>query len=240
MPTPQLIRLIRLGRTNYVQALLVQRAVHAHCVRSGENIVLLTEHNPVITLGYRRVLEHMRVPAEMLASRGIAVVETERGGGATYHGPGQLVAYPIFSSLLRRLGVRGVVAGLEEVMCRVSRTCSVPAERRAGLPGAWVERRKLGAVGLAVRRGVSLHGCALNVNLDLHPFSYIIPCGLSGTVVTSLARELGAAVSSTVVETSFLREFAAVFTATLEEGPHEWSRIERETLARPLDHHQSS
>lgn len=236
----QTIQLIRLGRTTYPHALQVQRAVHAHCVRTGRDIVLLTEHEPVITLGYRRLPEQVRVAPEALAARGIAVMETERGGGATYHGPGQLVAYPLFSSLLRRFGVRGVVAGLEEAMCRASHTCGVPAERRAGLPGAWVGKRKLGAVGLAVRRGVSLHGCALNVNLDLHPFSYIIPCGLSGTVVTSLARELGIAVSMAVVEASFLQEFAAVFTATWEERPNEWGRIERETLACPLDYYQSS
>src|SRR5205814_4598510 len=124
-----------------------------------------------------------------LAEKGIGVVEVERGGGATYHGPGQLVAYPIFSSLLRKCGVRDFVARLEEIMCRVSRSFGVAATRQPGLPGVWGGARKLGTVGIAVRRGASLHGCALNVNIDLPPFASIVPCGFPDRGVTSLEQE---------------------------------------------------
>jgi lipoate-protein ligase B len=220
------IYIAHLGVTSYQQALRVQHAVHARCVKDGLNVLVLTEHLPVITLGYRRLQEQIRWPSDRLAEQGIFIVNTERGGGATYHGPGQLVAYPIFSSLLRRYGVRQFIARLEEVMCRVSQALGVAAVRRPGFPGVWVESRKLGAVGITVRRGVSLHGCALNVNLDLRPFSYIIPCGLTGVDMTSLQRETGTTFTMSEIETRMRQEFASVFAATLQETPDEWCSAE--------------
>ncbi len=233
------IHTAQLGLCDYRRALQLQYALHARCQQSGGNLnmLLLTEHFPVITLGYRRMPEHILLPPLELQKRGIAVVETERGGGATYHGPGQVVAYPIFSSLLRRIGVRKFVAGLEDVLCRVSLQCGVAATRREGLPGAWVGQRKLGAVGVAIRRGVSLHGCALNVNVDLQPFSFISPCGLRDIEVTSLQQEAGAAVSVSQVTSYLQAEVAAVFTAVLKEMPNEWCRLKRETSTRPLDYY---
>jgi lipoate-protein ligase B len=215
-----------LGVTAYQQALRTQYAVHARCVKDGLNVLLLTEHLPVITLGYRRLRAQIRWPADRLAEQRIAIVDTERGGGATYHGPGQLVAYPIFSSLLRRYGVRQFVVQLEEVMCRVSGALGIAAVRRPGFPGVWVESRKLGAVGITIRRGVSLHGCALNVNLDLRPFSYIIPCGLAGTDMTSLQRETGTTLAMSEIATRMRQEFSSVFAATLQEAPDEWCSAE--------------
>lgn len=225
-----------LGVTTYPQALQTQYAVHARCVKNGLNVLLLTEHLPVITLGYRRLREQIRWSSALLAEQGISIVNTERGGGATYHGPGQLVAYPIFSSLLRRYGVRQFVAHLEEVMCRVSRMLGIAAVRRPGFPGVWVESRKLGAVGITVRRGVSLHGCALNVNLDLRPFSYIIPCGLADVDMTSLQRETGTTLAMSEIETRMRQEFSSVFAATLQETPDEWCSAERKTRTSALDH----
>jgi lipoate-protein ligase B len=196
----EVIFMANLGRSTYVDALRRQHTVHTYCVRTGRNALLLTEHEPVITLGYRRLHEQILAPSAFLAERGLTVVETDRGGGATYHGPGQLVAYPIFSSLLRRCGVRRMVANLEEILCRVSRAFGVGAERRNGSPGAWVGTRKIGSVGIAVRGGVSLHGCALNVILDLQPFSYIIPCGLMDAIVKNLAQETAMSISMSAVE----------------------------------------
>lgn len=215
-----------LGLTTYQQALQIQYAVHARCLQNGLNALLLTEHLPVITLGYRNLREQIRWSSALLAEQGIAIVHTERGGGATYHGPGQLVAYPIFSSLLRREGVRRFVARLEEIMCRVSQAVGVAAGRRPGFPGAWVESRKLGAVGISVRQGVSLHGCALNVNLDLRPFSYIIPCGLTGVDMTSLQRETERTFAMSAIESRMRQEFSAVFAATVQEMPNEWCSAE--------------
>ncbi len=214
-----------LGLCDYRVALRVQRALHARCRATGENALVLTQHYPVVTLGYRRLREQLRLPATELAEKGIALVEVERGGGATYHGPGQLVAYPIFSSLLRPFGVRGFVACLEEVLSGVGRSFGVAASRRPGLPGVWVGERKLGAVGIAVRGRASLHGCALNVSLDLRPFAYIVPCGLPDKGVTSLERERSGApvLMSQVVERT-CRSFAAVFAASMEEMPSKMVR----------------
>lgn len=206
-----------LGLSDYPQALRMQQALHARCRTTGENALVLTQHYPVVTLGYRRRREQLRLSAAELAQRGIALMEVERGGGATYHGPGQLVAYPIFSSLLRHCGVRDFIASLEEVMCRVSRSCGVPAARQPGLPGVWVAERKLGAVGIAVRGGASLHGCALNVNLDLRPFAYIVPCGLADKGVTSLKKERGLPILMSEVEQLTRLSFATVFAASVEE-----------------------
>lgn len=229
-----------LGLCDYRDALQIQYAVHAQCRQTDQNALLFAEHFSVVTLGYRRLREQLQLSLPEFAERGITVVETERGGGATYHGPGQFVAYPIFSSLMRRHGVRRFVAMLEEVMCRTSAAFGVPALRRSGLPGAWRGAKKLGAVGISVRRGVSLHGCALNVNLDLHPFSYIIPCGLAGVEVTSLRQETGAPISMTAVESCVRQEFAAIFAATIQEMPHEWRGVERETRASALAYDQPS
>jgi lipoyl(octanoyl) transferase len=220
------IHTAKLGRCDYERVLRMQYAAHDHCVRTDHNVLLLTEHLPVLTLGYRRQREQLQLSVELCVERGIPVIETERGGGATYHGPGQLVAYPIFSSLVRRSGVRKFVHDLEEVMIRVSRSCGVTADRRSGLPGIWVGSRKVGAIGIAVRRGVSLHGFALNVNLDLQPFSYIIPCGLADIEVTSLRQERGQDLTMAEVEDCVCREFASVFTVTLQEMPNEWCRVE--------------
>jgi lipoate-protein ligase B len=236
----QKIFAVDLGLTDYALALRVQRALHARCQVTGENMLILTQHLPVITLGYRRPYEQLLVSVAELKERGIGLVETDRGGGATYHGPGQLVAYPIFSALLQRAGVREFISRLEEVLIRVCRDFAVTAERQTRLPGVWVQERKIGAVGIAVRRGVSLHGCALNVNIDLRPFAAIVPCGLPDKIVTSLAEERGQAVPFSEVAWQTRRHFAAVFAAVMEEMPDEWCRVERETGKSALDYDQPS
>jgi lipoyl(octanoyl) transferase len=229
-----------LGPCDYRQMWRLQHTVHAYCRATRNNVLILTQHTPVITLGYRRPTQQLRLSVAELTKKGVALVEVERGGGATYHGPGQLVAYPIFSSLLRRRGVRDFVACLEEVMCQVSRKFGIVGTRQPGLPGVWVRERKLGSVGIAVRGGVSLHGCALNVNSDLQPFSYIIPCGLTDKTVTNLEQERGSPLLLSVVAEQMRRVFAEIFTAAMEEMPNEWSGFERETGTGALDYHQPS
>jgi len=236
----QKIFVVDLGLTDYSMALRVQRVLHARCQVTAENMFALTQHLPVITLGHRRLREQLLVSPLERQERGIELVEVKRGGGATYHGPGQLVAYPIFASLLRRAGVREFITRLEEVMIRVCRDFAVPAERQTGLPGAWVQERKIGAVGIAVHRGVSLHGCALNVNVDLRPFASIVPCGLPDKMVTSLEKERGTPVPLAEVVWQTRRHFAARFAAAMEEMPDEWCRLERETEESVLDHDQPS
>lgn len=229
-----------LGLSDYRKMWQLQHTLHAHCRATGKNVLILTQHAPVVTLGYRRQSGQVRLSAAALRAKRIAVVAVERGGGATYHGPGQLVAYPIFSSLLRKYGVRGFIARLEEVMCRVSHSFAVQATRMPGLPGVWVGERKLGAVGIAVRGGTSLHGCALNVTVDLQPFSYIVPCGLVNKTVTSLALEREMSIPMAAVAELTRRSFAEVFGGVMEDIADEWSGLKRETHAGPLDYHQPS
>jgi len=211
------IFLAYLGMTDYRWALQVQQSVHAHCRKTGENWVLITEHAPVLTLGYRRQTEHLLLSRAELAEKRISLVESTRGGSVTYHGPGQLVAYPIFSTLFRSLGVRSFVTHLEEVMRYLCAQYGVAAGRRSGFPGVWVQERKIGAVGIAVQHRTSLHGFALNVNVDLDPFSYIFPCGLPNLAVTSIAQEVKDTIEMREVVQMACHAFRTIFSAVVKE-----------------------
>jgi lipoyl(octanoyl) transferase len=176
---------------------------------------LLLEHEPTVTLGYRTGPSQGLLRPEELARRGIGVVATERGGAATYHGPGQLVAYPIFFLPAWGLGVKDFIWRLEEVAIRVARAHGVRAQRSAVQRGVWVGGKKIGAVGVAVRGRASLHGLALNVSVDLGPFSYIVPCALPGLGVTSLREQTGREPELAAVARQVAKAFAEVFGATL-------------------------
>ena len=210
------IQCVRLGLTAYAQALRVQRRWHAWCVVRWTNVLLLTQHRPVITLGYRRPCEQIRLSAAQLREKGLSVEYVERGGGATYHAPGQLVVYPVFSSLLQKYGVRRFITQLEEVMRQTCLRFGVPTSRQDGYPGVWVGERKIGAVGIAVRKRVSLHGFALNVDLDLRPFADIVPCGLADRGVTSLRQECARPIAFSDVEQTVIENVASIFEARME------------------------
>jgi lipoyl(octanoyl) transferase len=192
-----------LGRVSYADALERQRACHAELVAArahggGEMTVFTLEHDPpVITLTRRPgVRAHLLATPEHLLEHGIEVVETDRGGDITYHGPGQLVAYPILD--LNRLGLRihPYMRLLEDVVIETVASFGIDAGREEGATGVWVsagtpEARKIAALGVRLSRWCSMHGLALNVDPDLSHFDLIVPCGLSGRPVTSLRRELG-------------------------------------------------
>jgi len=180
-----------LGLQGYpaVHALQVELAARRHRGEAPEDLFLCVEHPPVFTLGRHGDPAHLGVSAAFLRQRNIEVVPIERGGEITYHGPGQLVLYPIVSLRGRRLGVSDYVWLLEELMLRVAADCGVRANRDPRNHGVWAGDNKLGSIGIAVRHGVAFHGLALNVNLDLEPFAWINPCGLTGVGMTSLARE---------------------------------------------------
>jgi lipoate-protein ligase B len=156
------------------------------------------------------------VPEETLARHGIPIVQVERGGNITYHGPGQLVVYPIVHLPGMRIGVVDLVDRLEEVMIRTCRDFGVAAGRNELNRGVWVGMRKIGAIGLAVRRGVSFHGLALNVDPDLAPFGFVQPCGLHGVGVTSIAKESGRPVALAEALSAAERNIEAVFGVRLE------------------------
>lgn len=194
---PNPIRATWLGRIPYRQAWDLQRRLAA--ARADETIgdrLLLLEHPAVLTLGKHADEAHILASAGELARRGMEVLRVERGGEVTYHGPGQLVAYPILGMSRRGLLVRPLVRALEAAMVATCAASGVVASRRDGHPGCWCDPegtapRKIGALGLRVERGVSFHGIALNIAPDLADFDLIDACGMPGVASTSIARESG-------------------------------------------------
>ena len=186
-----------LGRADYrsVWALQKQLAAARAAGSIGDRL-LLVEHPAVLTLGRQADEAHVRATAAQLAARGIELIRVERGGEVTYHGPGQLVAYPIIALARRGLLVRPLVRALEAAMIDTCAAFGVTAERREGHPGCWIEPngarpRKIGALGIRIERGVSYHGIALNLDPDLADFDLIDPCGMPDVVSTSIAAESG-------------------------------------------------
>lgn len=182
------------GRTNYREA-VARQAVLVEACKTGnaKDVLVFTEHNAVFTLGARRGAEkNVLWDAGALAKHGIEVVETNRGGDVTYHGPGQIVGYPIVS-LEPRKDLHEYLRVLEQTVINTLGCFGLATARRAGQTGVWVGKRKIAAIGVAVRSWVAWHGFALNVDGDLGPFTGIIPCGLGPEVgeVTSLEKELG-------------------------------------------------
>lgn len=177
----------------------------------NRDVILLIEHSPVFTLGRRGGLENLTVSKSFLKKTGIEVIHIERGGNITFHGPGQLVGYPIIDLRAARLSVVDYVNSLEEVMLRTATDYGVRAERNPMNRGIWVGNSKIGSIGIAVRRGISFHGFALNVNLSLKPFQWINPCGLQGIGVTSLAREISRQIPMHRVRETAKRHMEAIF-----------------------------
>jgi lipoyl(octanoyl) transferase len=227
------IRVSWLGRIAYREAWDLQRALaaaradDANDDRIGDRLLLL-EHPAVLTLGRQADESHVRASARDLRRRGIEVLRVERGGEVTYHGPGQLVAYPIIRLGGRGLLLRPLVRALEEAMIDTCRTLGVlDADRRDGHPGCWVALgtaapRKIGALGLRVERGVTYHGIALNVSVDLADFDLIDACGMPGVVSTSIAEEVGRTAEPPTTDSVaraaavFARSFTAHVGASLD------------------------
>ena len=207
----------RLGRVGYADGLALQRAL-VEDRRAGrvDDLLLLLEHPHVLTLGVRgdRGRTHILASPDLLDSRGVEVHETGRGGDITYHGPGQIVGYPILDLRPDRCDVHRYVRDLEEVLIRVAADFGVAASRVEGLTGVWVGRDKLAAIGVRIARWITSHGFALNVSTDLDYFDLIVPCGIADRGVTSLARLLGRPVDRGSVEDRIVVHFAAVFDRT--------------------------
>ncbi len=206
----------RLGRIGYAEChALQQRLVEARQAGRIGDVLLLLEHPPVLTLGRAAKKEHILLARPLLEARGVEVHEIGRGGDVTFHGPGQLVGYPIVDLKPDRQDVRRYVASLEETMIRIAAEHGVAAGRVAGLNGAWVGNRKIGAVGVRISRWVTMHGFAINVSTDLSFFDLIVPCGIRDKGVTSLERELGRAPTMASVEEQAARHFAEQYDARL-------------------------
>jgi lipoate-protein ligase B len=209
-----------LGLIDYREAWSLQEKLVAARLakRLNRDVFLFLEHPPVFTLGRRGGLENLLVSEEFLKNAGVPVVQVERGGFITYHGPGQIVVYPIINLHTRRIGVKDFVAALEEAMLRTAAAWDIAAARNPVNSGIWAGDNKMGSIGIALRKGVSFHGLALNVNLDLTPFSWIQPCGLPGVGMTSMAKELDREVSLADVGNALKNYLAAVLGISFEES----------------------
>jgi len=204
----------RLGRIGYADGVERQKAlVQARQAGEIDDTLLLVEHPPVITLGVktRGNFANIRVDAPALAAQGVEVHDTGRGGDVTFHGPGQLVGYPIIDLKPDRQDVHRYVRDLEEVLIRTAAGFGLEADRIKGYSGAWVGDRKLAAIGVRIARWVTSHGFALNVTTDLAGFDLIVPCGITDRGVTSLSALLGRDVAMPEVEAAVVTHFAAVF-----------------------------
>ena len=207
----------RLGLIGYDEALALQRElVEERRANRIPDLLLLLEHPPVITLGVRSEVSRANVVAtsERLAELGIAIHETGRGGDVTYHGPGQIVGYPILDLRPDRCDVHKYVRDLEEVMIRTCADYGVAAGRIAGLTGTWVGAEKIGAIGIRISRWITSHGFAFNVRTDLDHFKLIVPCGISDRGVTSLEKVTGRSLAMREVEDAIVRRFAELFERT--------------------------
>lgn len=243
---PAVISVVQLGALDYGEGLRLQRRL-VELRKAGQigDVLLLLEHTPVITLGRNAKAANVLASTEVLAARGVEVFECDRGGDVTFHGPGQLVGYPIFDlrshsgsqpsaishqlepldsaadlAQIRRktLGVVDYVRRLEDVLIRTCTDFGIPAKRVAGLTGVWTDAEpasKIAAIGVHISRSVTSHGFALNVNTDLSYFNLIVPCGIAAKPVTSMQKELGREVDLGAVAQSVSRNFGGVFASEM-------------------------
>jgi len=232
---------------HYAEASELQRQlVEARKVGAIPDVLLLCEHPHVITLGRNGHREHLRASEHILAQMNVEFHPTDRGGDITYHGPGQIVGYPILDLAEHRRDIRWYVDALEEVMIRASGDFGVAARRREGCRGVWVDssssralsgppagEEKLGALGVHLSRWVTSHGFAYNVSTDLRFYDLIVPCGIVGKGVTSLEHVLGRAISSDQVSPRLISHFADVFGCSMETAS-------RDALAGILTGHQAA
>ena len=215
-----ILNLLQLGRVGYGEGLDLQRQLveARHEARIGNTLILL-EHPPVLTLGRNASRANILASDEFLAYRGVEIHEINRGGDVTYHGPGQLVGYPIFDlrSFTPRLGAVQFVRLLEEALIRTCGDFGVQATRVGGRTGVWtmaggsIREKKIAAIGVHIARGITSHGFALNVNPDLRDFELIVPCGIADREVTSLEREADPPPGMDAVRNSVARQFGHIF-----------------------------
>ena len=218
-----MISLVQLGTVDYATGLRLQEQLVA--LRKEESIgdvLLLLEHSPVITLGRNAKAQNVVASPELLRQRGVELFECDRGGDVTFHGPGQIVGYPIFdlrgftNAAGKRLGVVEFVRRLEDVLIRTCVDFAISTQRVGGLTGVWTgAEAKIAAIGVHVSRFVTSHGFAFNVNTDLNYFNLIVPCGITAKPVTSMQRELGKPLDLNVVAESISRNFGVVFQSQM-------------------------
>jgi len=212
------LHVYELGATNYHEVHRLQKRLQAQRRDGGgDDSLLITEHRPVITLGRSHTEPSLRVAPGVVTNYGMEIVQTERGGDITYHGPGQLVAYGIIDLKGWQCAVLDYVNGLEEAAIGVLADWGIRGERNDRGRGVWVGDRKIASVGLNVRRWVTMHGIALNADPDLSHFDLINPCGMPDVEATSISNEIGKQIPMPDVIESFLFHFARIFDCRMEK-----------------------
>lgn len=207
-----------LGMAEYREAEEHQCRLHRACAANLiDDILILTQHFPVYTLGRTSRVEHVGQTGELAS---IPMYRTDRGGSVTYHGPGQLVGYPILRLHRYCRGPKAYMSMLEEVLIRSIRTVGLDGVRKPGMPGVWIGEKKIAAMGVRISQGVTRHGFALNVSNDLEPFCHIVPCGLVGYGITSIAVETGGEVGMDAVKQAVIEAFENVFDIRFEQYEH--------------------
>ncbi|MDP9266156.1 MAG: lipoyl(octanoyl) transferase LipB [Chloroflexota bacterium] len=193
LAAPAPLRVVWLGLVPYEEALALQRSVARARIGGAiaDDVLLLLEHPPVVTLGRSATEANLRASPALLAARGVELFEAERGGDITFHGPGQLVGYPIVNLRGHRPDLHWYLRQVEAVLIHALGSIGIAAERSEGRTGVWTGGRKIASIGVHARDWVTWHGFALNVSTDLSYFDLIVPCGLSGVTMTSVAQELG-------------------------------------------------
>lgn len=204
---------IRYGEALEFQESAFQRVKGSKSRSSG--YLYLLEHCPVITNGRFGKDDNYVLPVSKIEEMGVEVFNTDRGGDLTYHGPGQLVSYPIIDLRTFNLGVKAYINSLEQVIINLLADFEIVAYRRDEYPGVWTNEQKIASIGVAVKSGITMHGSALNVSTDLDAFSMIVPCGISDVQVTSMEKTLGAKVSMRDVSKSFINQFGDIFNTTI-------------------------
>lgn len=208
---------VPLGRVAYAEALELQRHIARDRISGAlaQDVLLLVEHPPVVTLGRASKGKHLIASPEFLSSKGVELFEVERGGDVTFHGPGQLVGYPIVDLKRHRLDLHWYLRKIEEALINALADYDIVGERNPSFTGVWTNGKKIASIGVHARDWVTWHGFALNVTTDLSYFDLMVPCGIDGVVMTSIARELGTddIAPQDVVERVSAR-FAAAFDLT--------------------------
>jgi lipoyl(octanoyl) transferase len=211
-------RICDLGLMEYGRAhALQERLLEARKRREIPDTLLLVEHPPVITMGWHAVPSHIISTSDTLGRAGVPVFHTKRGGDVTFHGPGQLVVYPLLNLAENALSVTDYIWKLEETAIRTLAAIGIKGERIPGWRGVFIGRAKICSLGVRISGGVSMHGLALNVNTDLNYFDYIVPCGLAGIKVTSIAAIKGQPVAMPLVKDIMCLKFARLFRLSLEQ-----------------------
>lgn len=208
-----ILKVLFLGKCEYREALEIQyKLLEKRQKGEIEDTLIIVEHPPVITLGNQAVKANIIVSEEYLKQQGIDIIETNRGGDVTYHGEGQIVGYPIVDIKNAKIGVRDFVNGLEEVFIQLlQQELGIASERSDGKTGVWIGNNKILAIGLAVKRGVTMHGFAFNVNTNLQHFNFIVPCGITDKGVTSVEKIIGKTYSIDEMNKKIVDYFVKVF-----------------------------